>query len=67
MISEDDVAKHYELPPEQQFYLTECLALQPVAYARESVADSNDWPTFQVRRHDRGSGKQHKRSGSTNC
>lgn len=46
MINEDDVAKHYGLPPEQRFYLTERLARQRLADAREAAAGTTDWPTF---------------------
>jgi hypothetical protein len=46
MINEEDVAKHYGLPLEQRFYLTERLARQRLADARTAVAGSNDWPTF---------------------
>ena len=46
MITENDVAGHYGLPPEQRFYLTERLVRQRLVDACRAVEGSPHAPTF---------------------
>lgn len=45
MITEEDAARHVGLPSDQRFYLTERLARERLAQARQE-AGQNDWPAF---------------------